>query len=95
MHRKKLDDVVSVKEAIQIKNMKTVTINDFEALIWAKYGCKFCEPCDRAMVCNSVIPLHDLCININDNVYIGPPKYFKVTLRPPKYRSFKTTLHVI
>ncbi|KAK9071253.1 hypothetical protein SSX86_009821 [Deinandra increscens subsp. villosa] len=47
--RKKLEDVVSVKEAIKIKDMKTVTMLDFEATIWAKYGCKFCEPRDRAM----------------------------------------------
>ncbi|KAI3802886.1 hypothetical protein L1987_31032 [Smallanthus sonchifolius] len=47
--RKKLEDVVSVKDAIEIKRMKTMTMFDFEAKIWAKYGCKFCEPCDRAM----------------------------------------------
>ncbi|KAL8189027.1 hypothetical protein R6Q57_029288 [Mikania cordata] len=47
--RKKLEDVVSVEDAIEIKSTKTVTMFDFEAKIWAKYGCKFCEPCDRAM----------------------------------------------
>ncbi|KAK1417362.1 hypothetical protein QVD17_26489 [Tagetes erecta] len=47
--RKKLDDVVSIKDAIEIKDMKTITMFDFEAIIWAKYGCRFCEPCDRAM----------------------------------------------
>ncbi|KAI3775549.1 hypothetical protein L1987_50128 [Smallanthus sonchifolius] len=47
--RKKLEDVVSVKDAIEIKRMKTMTMFDFEAKIWAKYGCKFCESCDRAM----------------------------------------------
>lgn len=54
---KKLEDVVSVDEAIKIKKWKTMTMIEFEDKIWAMYGCKFCEPCDRAMVCNSVIPL--------------------------------------
>ncbi|XP_022017928.1 probable RNA-dependent RNA polymerase 3 isoform X2 [Helianthus annuus] len=47
--RKKLEDVVSVEDAIEIKKMKTLSMLDFEAKIWAKYGCRFCEPCDRAM----------------------------------------------
>ncbi|KAJ0515563.1 putative RNA-directed RNA polymerase [Helianthus annuus] len=47
--RKKLEDVVSVEDAIEIKKMKTVSMFDFEAKIWANYGWKFCEPCDRAM----------------------------------------------
>ncbi|KAJ0881660.1 putative RNA-directed RNA polymerase [Helianthus annuus] len=47
--RKKLEDVVPVEDAIEIKKMKTLSMLDFEAKIWAKYGCRFCEPCDRAM----------------------------------------------
>lgn len=48
--RKRLEDVVSVDDAIEItKTMKTMTMFNFEAKMWAKYGRRFCEPSDRAM----------------------------------------------
>ncbi|GKF43907.1 probable RNA-dependent RNA polymerase 5, partial [Tanacetum coccineum] len=46
---KKLEDVVSVQDAIDIKSMKTTSMFDFEAKIWAKYGRANCKPSDRAM----------------------------------------------
>nr|GEX16267.1 probable RNA-dependent RNA polymerase 5 [Tanacetum cinerariifolium] len=46
---RKLEDVVSVQDAIDIRSMKTATMLDFEAKIWAKYGRANCEPSDRAM----------------------------------------------
>ncbi|KAI3714711.1 hypothetical protein L6452_21670 [Arctium lappa] len=47
--RKRLEGVVSVEDAIEIKSMKSVSMIDYEAKIWAKYGRQFCEPSDRAM----------------------------------------------
>lgn len=53
-HRKKLEDVISEEDAIEIISMESVTMLDFEAKMWAKYGRKFCEPSDRAMVRNTI-----------------------------------------
>nr|GEY77449.1 DNA-directed RNA polymerase II subunit 1 [Tanacetum cinerariifolium] len=47
--RRKLEDVVSVQDVIDRISMKTKSMFDFEANIWAKYGRANCEPCDRAM----------------------------------------------
>ncbi|CAI9285993.1 unnamed protein product [Lactuca saligna] len=47
--RKKLEDVVSDTDAVEIKDMKNLSMIDFEAKLWAKYGRTYCEPCDRAM----------------------------------------------
>ncbi|GJZ07211.1 D-lactate dehydrogenase [cytochrome], mitochondrial isoform X2 [Tanacetum coccineum] len=47
--RKKQEDLVSVQDAIDIKLMKTTSMFDFEAKIWAKYGRANCEPSDTAM----------------------------------------------
>ncbi|GKD93130.1 probable RNA-dependent RNA polymerase 5, partial [Tanacetum coccineum] len=47
--RKKLEDLVSVQDAIDIKSMKTTSMFDFEAKIWAKYGRANCEPSYTAM----------------------------------------------
>nr|GFC26062.1 probable RNA-dependent RNA polymerase 5 [Tanacetum cinerariifolium] len=48
--RRKLEDVVSVQDAIDIISMKTGPMFDFEAKISAKYGRANCEPSDRVMV---------------------------------------------
>nr|GEX59319.1 probable RNA-dependent RNA polymerase 5 [Tanacetum cinerariifolium] len=45
--RRKLEDVVSVQDAIDIITMKTGPMFDFEAKISAKYGRANCEPSDR------------------------------------------------
>ncbi|XP_071715464.1 probable RNA-dependent RNA polymerase 5 [Rutidosis leptorrhynchoides] len=47
--RRKVEDVVSVEDAIEITKMKTWAMLDFEAKIWAKYGRTFCKDSDRAM----------------------------------------------
>ncbi|XP_076909458.1 putative RNA-dependent RNA polymerase 5 [Bidens hawaiensis] len=47
--RNTLEDVVSDEDAIEIHRMKTMTMFDFEEKIWAKYGSRFIERCDRAM----------------------------------------------
>nr|GEZ70216.1 probable RNA-dependent RNA polymerase 5 [Tanacetum cinerariifolium] len=47
--RRKLEDVVYVQDAIDIISMKSKSMFDFEANIWAKYGRGNCEPGDRAM----------------------------------------------
>nr|GEX61733.1 reverse transcriptase domain-containing protein [Tanacetum cinerariifolium] len=48
--RRKLEDVVSVQDAIDIILMKTGPMFDFEAKISAKYGRANYEPSDRVMV---------------------------------------------
>ncbi|GJX30677.1 hypothetical protein Tco_0240532 [Tanacetum coccineum] len=45
----KLEDVVSVQDAIDIKLLKTMLMFDFEAKIWTRYGRANYEPSDRAM----------------------------------------------
>ncbi|KAI3524654.1 hypothetical protein L1887_03317 [Cichorium endivia] len=45
--RKKLEDVVSVDDAIEIIKMKSMSMIDFEATLWAKYGRTYCELSDR------------------------------------------------
>nr|GEV67202.1 RNA-dependent RNA polymerase, eukaryotic-type [Tanacetum cinerariifolium] len=47
---RKLEDVGSVQDSIDIMSMKTASMFDFEAKIWAKYGRANCEPSYRVMV---------------------------------------------
>nr|GEX52571.1 probable RNA-dependent RNA polymerase 5 [Tanacetum cinerariifolium] len=47
--RRKLEDVISVQDAIDIISMKTGSMFDFEAKISAQYGRANCEPSDRVM----------------------------------------------
>nr|GEY45186.1 RNA-dependent RNA polymerase, eukaryotic-type [Tanacetum cinerariifolium] len=49
LQRRKLEDVVSVQDAINIISMKTGSVFDFEAKNLAKYGRANCEPSDRVM----------------------------------------------
>nr|GEU87964.1 RNA-dependent RNA polymerase, eukaryotic-type [Tanacetum cinerariifolium] len=48
--RRKLEDVESVQDSIDIKSMKTTSMFTFKAKIWAKCGRSNCKPSDRAMV---------------------------------------------
>ncbi|KAI3810840.1 hypothetical protein L1987_20463 [Smallanthus sonchifolius] len=50
--RNKLDDVVSVEEAIKIKSMKSLRMLDFEDWMWSKFGSRYCQLSDRAMYLN-------------------------------------------
>nr|GFB35426.1 probable RNA-dependent RNA polymerase 5 [Tanacetum cinerariifolium] len=51
--RRKLEDVVSVQDAIDIISMKIGPMFDFEAKILAKYGRANCEPSDRGLFVNT------------------------------------------
>lgn len=44
----KVEDVVSVEDAIKIKSLKTTPMMDFEDYMWNKFGCRYCQPIDRA-----------------------------------------------
>ncbi|KAL4572263.1 hypothetical protein LXL04_019033 [Taraxacum kok-saghyz] len=46
---KKLEDALSLKDAVEIDSMKTMTMFEFEDWIWSKYGCHYCQPSDRSM----------------------------------------------
>ena len=71
LHRKKLEDVVSDEDAVEIKNMKNLSMIDFEAKLWAKYGRTYCEPCDRAMVCKT---FHDFPLQLLLVINLGIKK---------------------
>ncbi|KAI3781775.1 hypothetical protein L2E82_11799 [Cichorium intybus] len=47
--RKKLEDAVSVEDAIKIDSMKTMSMFDFEDWMWNKFGCHYCQSSDRVM----------------------------------------------
>ncbi|KAL8206154.1 hypothetical protein R6Q57_009705 [Mikania cordata] len=46
--RNKLEDIVSVEDAIEIKSMKSLHMNDFENRMWSKFGSRYCQMSDRA-----------------------------------------------
>lgn len=62
MDRKKLEDVISVDDTIEIKKMKSMPMIDFETNIWAKYGRANCKSSDRVMVCNNLIIIYSIIL---------------------------------
>ncbi|GKA72180.1 probable RNA-dependent RNA polymerase 5 [Tanacetum coccineum] len=44
----KMEDVVSIEDAIKITSLKTMPMLDFEDWMWNKFGCRYCQPNDRA-----------------------------------------------
>ncbi|XP_076912882.1 putative RNA-dependent RNA polymerase 5 [Bidens hawaiensis] len=47
--RNKLDDCVSVEDAIEINSLKSLQMFDFEDWMWRKFGSRNCQLSDRAM----------------------------------------------
>ncbi|PWA94619.1 RNA-dependent RNA polymerase family protein [Artemisia annua] len=45
----KVEDVVSIEDAIKIKSLKTTPMLDFEEYMWNEFGCRYCQRNDRAM----------------------------------------------
>lgn len=48
----KLEDAVSLEDAVKIDSMKTMSMFDFEDWMWSKFGCQYCQHSDRSMVLN-------------------------------------------
>nr|KAJ0194431.1 hypothetical protein LSAT_V11C800427290 [Lactuca sativa] len=45
----KLEDAVSLEDAVKIDSMKTMSMFDFEDWMWSKFGCQYCQHSDRSM----------------------------------------------
>ncbi|KAK1421861.1 hypothetical protein QVD17_24543 [Tagetes erecta] len=47
--RNKVDDIVSIEDAIKIESMKAWRMCDFEDWMWSHFGVRYCQMSDRAM----------------------------------------------